>query len=127
MRFYKQKQKNKKKSKKNPNKSHLIWNPPSLDDCNLGYYHHHHFCLISQSTMITSCQQRNNISKPPHSKATLSNQYSLPLTLTVVSTENYIGRHKLILWKISTAISIKYRILATFSINKKINSLNLKI
>ena len=33
------KQKNKKKSKKNPNKSHLIWNPPSLDDCNLGYYH----------------------------------------------------------------------------------------
>jgi hypothetical protein len=28
----------------------------------------------------------------------------------------------MILWKISTAISIKHRILATFSINKKLNS-----
>jgi hypothetical protein len=38
-----------------------------------------------------------------------------------------LGYLRMILWKISTAISIKYRILATFSINKKINSLNLKI
>ena len=33
-----------------------------------------------------------------------------------------LGYLRMILWKISTAISIKHRILATFSINKKFNS-----
>jgi hypothetical protein len=33
-----------------------------------------------------------------------------------------LGYLRMILWKISTAFSIKHRILATFSINKKINS-----
>jgi len=33
-----------------------------------------------------------------------------------------LGYLRMILWNISTAITIKHRILATFSINKKINS-----
>jgi hypothetical protein len=32
-----------------------------------------------------------------------------------------LGYLRMILWKISTAISIKHRILATFNINKKFN------
>ena len=38
-----------------------------------------------------------------------------------------LGYLRTILWKISTAISIKHRILATFSINKKFNSDSLQL
>jgi hypothetical protein len=43
--------------------------------------------------------------------------------MTIVFVQGYL---RMILWKISTAISIKHRILVTFNIKKKFNSDSLK-
>ena len=46
--------KTKTKTKKN-NKSHLIWNPPSLDDGNLGYYHLFNISEICRFLLHLKC------------------------------------------------------------------------